>query len=214
MSADGFTDAYFGGRFSGVRDEPSVGARMLDGIADKVRVIAGISMGSLQVEVVQSLYARLRLRYWQGKNNSVDNHVGYALTPFSEHVFSVPAMWIPVSAKRDGWFERQLICRVSPTLAAYPSTYGYDFKTGPGVTKRLKDRVTCYVPTRIRARRRRSAIDFARTYYQTRRYIEARFGSAPLQVEQYFVMDELSDPLAFSRALTIERIWRGEWFLS
>ena len=211
MSADSFVNAYFGGRYSGLRQVKADSSEILDGIARKVRELVATPRHELDSSTIQSLYARLRLRFWQGKNNSVDNHVGYALTPFSECVFSVPAMEIPVSAKRDGWFERQMVCRISAKLASYPSAYGYSFVEGPGMVDRIKSRVTCYLPDRLRQARRVRAIDYSRSYFHANRYVQARFGAGPLQVEKYFVLDELADPLAFSRALSIERMLRDEW---
>jgi hypothetical protein len=211
MSAESFVRAYFGGRFSGLRHGKRDTDDLFDGIASKIRALVAVPHGKLESEVVQSLYARLRLRFWQGKNNSVDNHVGHAVTPFSEHRFSVPAMMIPVGAKRDGWFERQLICRISPTIAAHPSAYGYNFLRGPRLIDRAKARLVCHVPTPVRIARRRSSIQYSREYYQSQAYVSARFGNGPLEVEKYLVLSELADPLAFGRALTVERILRNEW---
>lgn len=160
---------------------------------------------------VQSLYARFRVRFWQGANNSADNHMGYALTPFSDVRFSVPAMWIPVGAKRDGWFERQLIMRASPALAEYPSSHGFNFTQGPGLRQRIFTMLKYRMPAGLRAARRRLMNERHRPYYQSGKFVNARFGAGPLQVEQYVRPGELQDSLAFSRALTIERLLRGEW---
>jgi hypothetical protein len=165
----------------------------------------------LSAAVVQSLYARFRVRFWQGANNSIDNHVGYAVTPFSEVRFSVPAMWIPLDAKRDGWFERQLIIRASPALAHYASNYGYNFARGPAMRKRITSTLKHRMPAWLRAARRRLAKAPGRPYYQSEKFINARFGSGPLQVEEYVRVGALKDSLAFSRALTVERLLRGEW---
>ena len=211
MSAESFVKAYFAGRYSGLRQADKDSQEMLQGIALKLRELVEATRLEMDSATIQSLYARLRLRFWQGKNNSVDNHVGYAVTPFSECAFSVPAMWIPVRAKRDGWFERQIICRVSPRLASYPSAYGYDFKHGPGLVDRAKTRITCQLPNWLRRTRRARAIDYSRSYYHADRYVRARFGNEPLQVEKFFGLSELADPLAFSRALSVERMMRDEW---
>jgi hypothetical protein len=210
MRASEFVRGYFGGRLGGFR-EGGEEQSFLDGLAEKVRAITGSGERRMSLEVIQSLYARLRLRYWQGKNNSVDNHVGLAVTPFSEHHFSVPAMRIPARARKDGWFESQLLMRASPRLAGYMSSYGHDFATGPKATDRLKSAITIRLPVALRILHRRSRNDPQRFYFHDERYLRARFGARPLEVEQYVSTADLRDALAFSRALTVERMLRGEW---
>jgi len=211
MSAHEFVRAYFSGRFSGLAASACARIQFLRNLATKIEEIVGEGNVSLTSPVVQSLYARLRLRFWQGKNNSVDNHVGYAITPFSEERFSIPAMWIPLAAKRNGWFERQMIRRVSFSLARYPSSHGYDFENGPSAFERAKEMVTRNLPICMRAGRRRLSLRRSRFYFHSDRYVQARFGAGPLEVQKYVNLSQLGDTLAFSRALTIERMLRGEW---
>jgi asparagine synthase (glutamine-hydrolysing) len=210
MRAFDFVRSYFSGRIGG----GAVGFsedRFLRAIGEKVDEIVGSRGRELSAPEVQSLYARLRLRFWQGKNNSVDNLLGYAVTPFSEHHFSVPAMWIPLRAKRTGWFESQLIQRAHANLASYPSSYAYTLERGPSLPEVLKSALTVSLPTRLRAWRRRRECRRRRFYFQTERYVRARFGSRKMEVERHVQLSQLCDGLAFSRALTVERMLRGEW---
>jgi hypothetical protein len=211
MSATNFVRAYFSGRYAGLSPEAATEAQFLGNISEKINHIVDNAATKLSSALVQSLYARLRLRFWQGKNNSVDNHIGYAVTPFSEHRFSVPAMWVPVSAKRDGWFERQMIRAVSRNLARYPSSHGYNLEHGPGAAARARSFVTSYLPTWLRTRRRRMSQRRNRYYFQGKRYVAARFGSSALKVGNFVDVSQLGDALSFSRALTVERMLRGEW---
>lgn len=211
MTSSEFVNAYFGGRLGGIRGGRRAESGFLANLAQKIQAIVGDKSEVMSSATVQSLYARFRLRYWQGKNNSVDNHVGYAVTPFSEVQFSVPAMWIPMSAKRNGWFERQMIQRVSPKLASYVSSYGYTFSKGPNFVTRFRTGVTSRLPTWIRALRRRTGASGPRSRYHTDRYVHARFGGGKLAIDEVVALNELRDALAFSRALTIERMMRGEW---
>lgn len=211
MSAEEFSRAYFSGRFDGLRSTISSPREFLSALGQKIGEIAGVKSGRMSPSAVQSLYARLRLRFWQGKNNSVDNFFGYAVTPFSEHHFSVPAMWIPLKAKQNDWFERQLIQRTSPNLARYPSSHGYSLEGGPNLFQIAKASITRGLPAWIRGRRRQQRIRHERSYYHSERFVHARFGAPPLEVERYFQLSRLTDALAFSRALTVERMLRGDW---
>jgi hypothetical protein len=214
LSALEFVHGYFAGRLAGLRQAKCSDAEFLSHLAGKVRDVMQLGRDRMSVPEIQSLYPRLRLRFWQGKNNSVDNYVGCAVTPFSEHHFSVPAMSIPLGARKGGDFERAMIRRVSPRLASYPSSYGYTFSEGEPGLQRLKSEITRHLPTRIRALRRSTATSFDRTYYQSSEYVTARFGAKPLAVGEYFDMSHLGGTLAYSRALTIERMLRGEWIMT
>ena len=113
-----------------------------------------------------------------------------------------------VAAKRNGWFERQLIVRSSPRLAV--SARGFDFASGPRLRHRLKTAVKVHSPIRWRATRRRLMRDRERPYYQSEPFTRFRFGPRPLLVEQFVDLDSLQDLLCVSRALTIERLLRDE----
>lgn len=212
MSARQFVGAIYGGRLAGLYGRGSGPREFLDALTTKVAETAGMDEAEkMSQTVIQSLYVRFRTRFWQGKNNSVDNHIGYALTPFAENIFTVPSIRIPVSARRDGWFERQLIQQIDPRLATYKTAYGYSFVRGPGVWERLAIKGKYMTPSRLRRLHRRLARDSQRIGYQSPEYIRHRFGDGRLEVERYLRLDRLRDPLAFSRALAVERMLRGQW---
>jgi asparagine synthase (glutamine-hydrolysing) len=206
-----FVDCHFAGRLEGFRGGQKAARSFECSVAEKIGALVSIGHGRMSLTEVQSLYARLRLRFWQGKNNSIDNHCGFAITPFSEHHFTVPAATIAMRFKRDGWFERQLICRASSRLASYPTSYGYNFAIGPPAFARMRARTVSVLPTWIRALRRRRERQSIRPYYLSSNYIEHRFGARELAVDEYVNITELRNPLAVSRALTIERLIRDEW---
>jgi asparagine synthase (glutamine-hydrolysing) len=212
MSARQFVGAVYGGRLAGLYGSGGRPREFLDALSRKVAETTGTDTAELiPPAVIHSLYARFRVRFWQGKNDSVDNHIGYALSPFAENIFAIPAMQIPTSAKRDGLFERQLIQRVAPRLATYDSSYGYDFVSGPGFTERLAIKGKRWTPLWIRRLHRRTGGDIRRTYYQSPEFVRHRFGDGRLEVEKFLRLDRLRDPLAFSRALAVERMLRGQW---
>lgn len=212
MTPRQFVGAVYGGRLAGLYGSGKHPREFMDQLSLKVAETVGIgSATQMSPAVIQSLYARFRVRFWQGKNNSVDNHIGYALTPFAENSFAVPAMWIPVAAKRDGWFERQLILRVAPRLAAYNSSYGFDFLRGPGLTTRMAIKGKYWTPLWFRRLHRRISEPSRRFRFHSAEFVKHQFGEGRLEVEQYVQLDRLRDPLAFSRALAVERMLRGHW---
>lgn len=215
MTPPQFLRAVYGGRLAGIYGSGPRSRSFLEELAGKVAETTGNGVTEgMTAAVIQSLYSRFRIRFWQGKNNSVDNHIGYAVTPFSENAFAVPAMWIPVSVKRDGWFERQLIRRVAPQLATYDSAYGYDFVHGPGLTKRMAIEGKCRTPLWLRRLHRRYSGASRRLRYHAPEFVRYRFGAGRLEVERYVRLEQIRDPLAFSRALAVERMLRGQWIVN
>lgn len=183
----------------------------LSRLGEKAVTAIGVGTGRLSRVEMESLYPRFRVRFWQGPNNGVDNLVGYAVTPFAEHQFTIPSTWISIRAKNDGWFERQLIVRLSAALARHSSSYGFNFLSGPGLHQKGIARLRTHLPTALRSVVRRLAPQELRPYYHSQRYVHARFGVQRLEVERYVRMDKLRETLAYSRALTIERMLRDEW---
>jgi asparagine synthase (glutamine-hydrolysing) len=62
-----------------------------------------------------------------GRNNSVNNKIGFALTPFITQSLIERALRLPLRQKNTGRFEARLIREINPRLAAYPSAYGHSF---------------------------------------------------------------------------------------
>lgn len=186
-----------------------------------VCVIGSKSRRSLRREEIESLYPRFRLRYWQGPNNCANNIVGPAVAPFVEPQFTVPAMWVPMREKYHGRFERKLLIRQSERLARYPSSYGYDFVSGPKFVDRSTKTLKRHFPASLRPIARHAGLGTRGRgpykqfpYFLDRRYVQSRFGSGDLEIESLLRMDALHDPLAYSRALTVERMLRGDWSVS
>ena len=66
-------------------------------------------------------------------------------------------------------------------------------------------------PLWIRRLHRRLNDNVARTFYQSPAFIRHRFGDGRMEIEKYVRLRQIHDPLAFSRALTVERMLRGQW---
>ncbi len=94
--------------------------------------------GTLSRDQVEYLYPYFRCRYWMGRNNSVNNRFGFAVTPFIEHAVVSSALRLPLRHKTMGRLQARMIEKIDPALAAYPSAYGYAFDRAPPWSYRLK----------------------------------------------------------------------------
>ena len=119
-------------------------------LGEKIRAVLGTDRQKLTRTEIELVYPLFRCRYWMGKNNSINNRLGYALTPFIDYSIVKRAISVPLAYKNHGAFEAALIREVSPVLASYPSDYGHDFLGGPGLKHVLADRMTLLRPTRLR----------------------------------------------------------------
>ena len=119
-------------------------------LAEKVVRTVGRRTGVLDRSEVEYLYPAFRCRYWMGVNNSVNNRLGWALTPFIDHAVVQAALTVPLRHKDHGILEARLIGAIDPRLAAYPSAYGHDFAHAPPLARRLSDWATLMRPPRLR----------------------------------------------------------------
>lgn len=163
---------------------------------------------------IELLYPLLRLRYWQSKNNLLNNQLTYALTPFAESQFAIPAAAIPIRFKNHGLFEAALINRVAPDLAAVTSVYGHDFASPLPRRSRWKNLYRIYAPaTAISwAKRRRSRIGVGSApgahYCRRREYVDPIIGSGELAVREWFDVGRVHDDGVPARILTVELLLR------
>jgi asparagine synthase (glutamine-hydrolysing) len=104
-----------------------VPAEFEDNLARTMKIEIGIERNTLDRGKVERLYPYYRCKYWMGRNNSVNNKIGFALTPFITQSLIERALRLPLRQKNTGRFEARLIREINPRLAAYPSAYGHSF---------------------------------------------------------------------------------------
>ncbi|MEA2064124.1 MAG: hypothetical protein U9P14_10530, partial [Gemmatimonadota bacterium] len=95
-----------------------------------------------------------------------------------------------------------------PKLAEYPSVYGFDFREAPPVKARLKDAIIRHLPVflrpglrRFRAKRRSKEV---LTYFMQKEYIKTVLDLRNIWISDYVHLDQIKDPNALNRALTVE----------
>ena len=104
-------------------------------LGEKVRKAAGTQNDVLTRAEVEFLYVGFRCRYWMGRNNGVNNALGYALTPFIDANVVPDANSAPIGFKNFGRLEAAMIRMISPSLATYDSAYGHNFDGDPPLNR-------------------------------------------------------------------------------
>jgi len=105
---------------------------------------------TLDRKAVETIYALFRLRYWMGKNNTINNRFGFAVTPFTQSGLLRLARDIPLAEKYDGLFQANVIQQMDAKLASYLSDYGYNFSDPVPAKNKLKNRLNLYRPFLLR----------------------------------------------------------------
>jgi hypothetical protein len=177
----------------------------VDGLAAAVQHALGTKTQRLARRDVEQLYPAFRCRYWTGRNTSVNNRFGWALTPFVERTTVASAIDVPIVVKNHGRFEAALINAFSPSLARYPSAYGHDFASDVPFKRRIKDQLTLLRPPllrryafRIKARMQPPARDDADRSWQV--VVDPSF---PV-MREFFRIDQVRDRGQFLRICTLE----------
>lgn len=122
----------------------------LEALGTKVKETLGISGELIQRPDLELLYPFFRCRYWTGRNNSVNSRFGRETTPFLDYALVERAVRLPLDLKNYGRIEADLINRLSPRLASYPTAYGYSFDRSPPLAYRLKVAASYYRPPSLR----------------------------------------------------------------
>ncbi len=194
--------------------DPQVGSALFSdsgyqaSLADRLATcVDGTANGQLRREQVEYLYPYFRCRYWMGRNNSVNNRLGFAATPFIEHAVVSSALRIPLRHKNMGLLQGRMIAKVDPGLAAYNSAYGHSFDQPPPLSYRLKYLSTYLRPTWLRRRTYRLRRQPALPPQLQPAYRRAVIGKVEL-IDRFLQLDRLKDPGQLNRALSAEYLFQ------
>ncbi len=179
-------------------------------LGDKIRRTAGVTGDILTRRQIEFLYAAFRCRYWMGRNNGVNNGLGFALTPFIDANIVPDANATPLRFKNSGRLEAAMIRHISPSLARYVSVYGHGFDSDPPLKRRLKDLATYLRPPEVRRftyRLHRRSRD-SWPYYLEPGHVRAVLGDGFPSMSRYFDVDGIADAEQFARICTLEYLFR------
>ncbi len=176
----------------------------------KLAESAGSNKRKLNRRQVEYLYAGFRCTYWMGQNNAINNQFGWFLTPYVDENISLAANDIPIGLKNHGYFQGQLINKVSPALASYPSDYGYRLNEAVTLKRRIRDYSTILRPPLLRKytyRLKKTSRDNW-PYFLADDYIKAILPDGFEIMSAFFKMDLLTDMEQFKRICTLEYLFR------
>ena len=179
-------------------------------MGEKVRKAAGAKNGVLTRMEVEFLYVGFRCRYWMGRNNGVNNALGYSLTPFIDANVIPAANSAPIGFKNFGKLEAAMIRMISPSLAKYDSAYGHNFDGDPPLSRKLKDLSTMLRPPELRKftyrLRKRTRENWP--YVLGNDHIKTILPDGFPFMTQFFDVDRIGDGEQFSRICTLEYLFR------
>lgn len=161
-----------------------------------------------QVELVFILF---RCRYWMGRNNSINNRLGYSLTPFVDTNIIREALKVPLKEKNCGRFEGWLIRKINPDLAGYNSCYGHNFSSNPPIKQQLIEYSTIFRPTWIRRYTYRIKIQAQRRkgpYFQMDDWRAKLLGGGFPYMSRFFKIDSIRDQSHYNRICTLEYLFQ------
>ena len=130
------------------------------------------------------------------------NLLGYGLVPFAEPRLALAACQLPLEHKAHGRFEAEMIRRLSPRLAAYPSNYGYRFNV-------LQLPVISLAYRLLKKNRYNSA-----PYCYSEKYLRSVVDLERLAIADYVdpqAMRTIQDPHFMSRVLSVELLLTASW---
>ena len=163
----------------------------------------------LSREQVELIYPLFRCHHWMGVNNSVAVRHGHYHTPLLDLNLIRLACRLPLAWKNAGRLESQLISQLHSTIAAQPSSYGFQFSDGPDRRARVMEWMMRARPAFVRpfisAARRRMQNEVATPAFvgRCRSLLPGEW-----RMDSYLDLDRLRDDSAFDRALAIEVVWR------
>jgi asparagine synthase (glutamine-hydrolysing) len=163
---------------------------------------------------VEELFPKVRVRYFGGYNNSINNQLSYALLPLSDVRFLTDSTLIPIAEKHCARFEAALIRRICDSLATYPTPFRRSLLGDkPNLFYRLSNLGARKAPQRLRSAVLRAAREprERRPYYLRPRYLREVFGPGPLRMDEYFDMDGIKNSRILSRVLTLELLFRDRF---
>lgn len=158
----------------------------------------------------EALYPLVRGRYWTGRDVTLNLRFGRMFFPFMQAQLIDGTAEIPVRFKNYGLFETKLIQRLDPSIARYPSGYGYRLCDAPPLRHRAKSWLTLFRPPWLRrySYRLRFAKPRSLPAYLARGHLNKLMDPSMPYMRRYFLPERLHDGDAFNRVATMEYIFQ------
>ena len=158
----------------------------------------------------EELYQHFRGRFWAGRDIHINANFGTCFFPFMHEALSEGTEQIPLSYKDQGRFQAGLIQSINPTLASYPSDYGFTFDQSKPLSYQLKYAISVHKPSLLRR--------FSQTLKGWNKSDGHALESALTQphcpiesldfMKHYIKVDRIQDPMLIQRAITLEYLFQ------
>jgi hypothetical protein len=159
---------------------------------------------------VESLYPLVRGRYWTGRDVNLNLRFGRMFFPFMQAHLIEGTAEIPICFKNYGRLEARIIERLAPSVARYPSGYGYRFCDPPPLRHRAKSWLTLFRPPCLRRYSYRLRFTKPRSLppFLMRGFLDKLMDGSMPYTRRYFHLERVHDPDAFNRIATMEYIFQ------
>lgn len=183
--------------------------RYLEGLAAQIARRVGGATERLTRREIEAAYPMFRCSYWMGKNNSINNRLGAAWTPFIDPAIVAWTLDVPLRFKNFGRLEGRMIQLLAPELARHPSSYGRPFDRPPGLRERAKGWLDLHRPPRLRrlAYRLRRRPGSPWTGALARSHLERVIDLSFPVMGRFFRMERIDDRAQLSRICTLEYLF-------
>ena len=175
----------------------------LELIENKIKNALNADKDIINRRDVEMLFPFFRMKYWMGINNSLNNSLSYALTPYAEPDFFLNSLDIPFRFKSFGKFEAGLIKYLNPKLAHYNSSYGFNFYNSISYKDKLNNQFKNFIPMKYRIYRKKRKYNTL-PYYLSKTYLERIFNFNDLAMNEFFNVSIINNSQLLSRILTVE----------
>ena len=185
---------------------------------DKIKAVLNINENRLNRRQLAMLLPFWMGRYWMGDNNTINNQISYALTPFVDIRLAFQSFDIPLKYRNYGIFQAALIKYIDADVAKYQSHYGYNFFDDMPIKGKIPHYVKLHTPVWLRAYIRKrfwSKTDIRLKlgrkqpdipYYLSKEYLDRIFKLSKLNLSEYIDINKIKDLDILSRMLTAELV--------
>ncbi|WP_321389585.1 hypothetical protein [Emcibacter sp.] len=159
----------------------------------------------------ESIYPLFRLRYWMGKNNSLNNRFGPALTPFTRYSVLQTAMPVPLRFKYYGNFEAAMIRKLDLVLAGYLTDYGYSLSAPAPLGARIAGWMDIRKPIALRQHIfafKNKFRKLQKPFYLNEEYVDGLLDPDCPRMSRFFRLDKITSAEQFNRLYSLEYLMK------
>ena len=182
--------------------------RYLKALQDKLADALDLS-GAMTRADVEMAYPVFRCGFWMGRNNALNNRLGWTMTPFIDHELVQLAVRVPLALKNHGHFEAAMIRKVSPRLAGYLSDYGHNFAGPAPISRQIKDWLIFLRPPALRRLTYRVRFRQPQPMPTLLKpdYLYNIVNPSMPHMSRFYQLASVNDPSAFARIASLEYLF-------